>query len=143
MLFRSILDKGSRPGWGAEPALVARSHETRAPARHTDASLVKALEELGIGRPSTYAAILQNLLDKGYAFARGSALVPSFTGMVVTQLLERHMPHLVDYNFTAEMESRLDAIARGEAHAGAYLRHFYEDGFPATGGRAQIGRAHV
>jgi DNA topoisomerase-1 len=132
-----VLDKGTRPGWG-EPPLVARGHETRPPARHTDASLVKALEELGIGRPSTYAAILQNLLDKQYAFSRGSALVPSFMGMVVTQLLERHMPHLVDYHFTAEMESRLDAIARGEAHAGAYLRHFYEDGFAGVSGRERV-----
>jgi DNA topoisomerase-1 len=124
--------------WGAEPALLPRAHETRPPARLTDASLVKALEEKGIGRPSTYAAILQNLLDKSYGFRRGNALVATFMGMAVTQMLEKHMPHLVDYNFTAEMEARLDAIARGEDQATAYLCGFYEEGFEGVGGHERI-----
>ena len=124
-----ILKAGDVVGWDEKPNLEARGHDTRPPARLTDASLVKALEEKGIGRPSTYAAILQNLIDKAYAFRKGNALVATFMGMAVTQMLERHMPHLVDYGFTAKMEDRLDAIARGEDQAGAYLRDFYEKGF--------------
>jgi DNA topoisomerase-1 len=124
-----LLKAGDVVGWGAKPNLEARGHDTRPPARLTDASLVKGLEEKGIGRPSTYAAILQNLIDKGYCFRKGNALVATFMGMAVTQMLERHMPHLVDYSFTAKMEDRLDAIARGEDQAGIYLRDFYENGF--------------
>ena len=124
-----LLKAGDVVGWGEKPNLEARGHDTRPPARLTDASLVKGLEEKGIGRPSTYAAILQNLIDKGYSFRKGNALVATFMGMAVTQMLERHMPHLVDYSFTAKMEDRLDAIARGEDQAGAYLRDFYEKGF--------------
>lgn len=126
------LEAGDALIWGQPPVRVD-GHETRPPARLTDASLVKSLEEQGIGRPSTYAAILQNLLDKEYAFRKGQALVPTFLGMAVVAMLEKHMPHLVDYGFTAEMESRLDAVARGEAKAGAYLRAFYEDGFAQVG----------
>ncbi len=124
-----ILKAGDVIGWDEKPNLEARGHDTRPPARLTDASLVKGLEEKGIGRPSTYAAILQNLIDKAYAFRKGNALVATFMGMAVTQMLERYMPHLVDYSFTAKMEDRLDAIARGEDQAGAYLRDFYEKGF--------------
>ncbi len=124
-----LLKAGDVGGWDAKPNLEARGHDTRPPARLTDASLVKGLEEKGIGRPSTYAAILQNLIDKGYCFRKGNALVATFMGMAVTQMLERYMPHLVDYGFTAKMEDRLDAIARGEDQAGAYLRDFYEKGF--------------
>ncbi len=124
-----LLKAGDVVGWDAKPNLEARGHDTRPPARLTDASLVKGLEEKGIGRPSTYAAILQNLIDKGYCFRKGNALVATFMGMAVTQMLERYMPHLVDYGFTAKMEDRLDAIARGEDQAGAYLRDFYEKGF--------------
>ncbi len=124
-----ILKAGDVIGWDEKPNLEARGHDTRPPARLTDASLVKGLEEKGIGRPSTYAAILQNLIDKAYAFRKGNALVATFMGMAVTQMLEKYMPHLVDYGFTAKMEDRLDAIARGEDNAGAYLRDFYEKGF--------------
>ncbi len=132
-----LLRVGDSLQW-QQPPLTAQGHQTRPPARLTEASLVKALEEKGIGRPSTYAAILQNLLDKLYCFRRGNALVPTFMGMAVTQLLEQFMPHLVDYNFTAEMEARLDAIARGEAAVGDYLNGFYEVGFQGVGGHAQV-----
>jgi len=133
-----ILKAGDALEWG-EPPLEPKGHETKPPARLTDASLVKALEDKGIGRPSTYAAILQNLLDKAYCFRRGSsALVPTFMGMAVIQMLETYMPHLVDYNFTAEMEARLDAIARGEVKCAAYLRGFYEDGFPAINAHGPV-----
>jgi DNA topoisomerase-1 len=134
-----VLTVGDTLTWGGPPPIDAQRHDTKPPARLTDASLVKALEDKGIGRPSTYAAILQNLLEKAYCFRRGSsALVPTFMGMAVVQLLEEHMPHLVDYNFTAEMEARLDAIARGEAQAASYLRSFYADGFPAIDGQGPV-----
>jgi len=100
-------------------------HETRPPARYTEASLVKALEDLGIGRPSTYAAIMSTILDRGYVFKRGQALVPTFTAFAVTQLLERHYASLVDYEFTARMEDDLDRIAAGEEERVAWLTRFY------------------
>ncbi len=125
-----LLTEGDAVGFaGVDPALEAREHHTRPPARLTDASLVKSLEEKGIGRPSTYAAIIQGLLDRGYCFRRGSALVPTFMGMAVIQMLERWLPDLVDYDFTAAMEAQLDAIASGEGDCGAYLRGFYREGF--------------
>ncbi len=118
---------GDRPSWG-DPGLRAESHTTQPPARLNDATLVRSLEEAGIGRPSTYAAILQNLLDKTYAFRRGQALVPTFMGIAVVTLLETHMPHLVDYAFTAKMEQQLDKIASGDDHFTNYLKGFYIDG---------------
>lgn len=118
--------------WG-EPPLRAAGHTTQPPPRLNDASLVKALEDKGIGRPSTYAAILQNLLDKGYSFRKGQALVPTFMAMAVIRMLETHMPHLVDYAFTAKMEGRLDRIATGDDSVSAYLRGFYADGFVQDG----------
>ena len=86
-------------------------HATRPPARFTEASLVKRLEELGVGRPSTYANILQTIVDRGYVWKKGTALVPSFLAFAVVGLLERYFPSLVDYNFTASMEDDLDEIA--------------------------------
>ncbi|MCB9737688.1 MAG: type I DNA topoisomerase [Deltaproteobacteria bacterium] len=131
-----LLREGDAVGYaGVDPTVEAREHHTRPPARLTDASLVKALEEKGIGRPSTYAAIIQNLLDRGYCFRKGSALVPTFMGMAVTHMLERWLPDLVDYDFTAAMEAQLDAIANGEGDCGAYLRGFYREGFHGLGGR--------
>jgi len=112
-----------------DEAILTREHFTRPPARLNDATLVRSLEEKGIGRPSTYATIIQHLLDRGYCFRRSNMLVPTFMGMVVVRMLKQHMPHLIDYNFTAEMESRLDAIASGDADYGSYLRGFYSDGF--------------
>ena len=103
----------------------ARGHETQPPARYTEASLVRELEERGIGRPSTYAAILQTIQDRGYATRRGTQLVPSFTAFAVVQLLERHFAELVDLEFTARMEDDLDAVAEGRLAAGPWLHHLY------------------
>ncbi|MGA8295462.1 MAG: type I DNA topoisomerase [Acidimicrobiales bacterium] len=100
-------------------------HSTRPPARFTEASLVKRLEELGVGRPSTYANILQTVVDRGYVWKKGSALVPSFLAFAVVGLLERYFPSLVDYNFTASMEDDLDEIARGDEEALPWLERFY------------------
>ena len=100
-------------------------HSTRPPARYTEASLVKELEDREIGRPSTYATILGTILDRGYVFKKGTALVPSFRAFAVTTLLEQHFGQLVDYEFTAHMEDVLDEIARGEAERVPWLRRFY------------------
>ena len=100
-------------------------HETQPPARYTEASLVKALEELGVGRPSTYASIIGTIQDRGYVWKKGSALVPSFTAFSVVGLLETHFTNLVDYGFTAGMEDTLDAIATGDQEAIPYLNRFY------------------
>jgi DNA topoisomerase-1 len=105
--------------------LSAEGHATRPPARYTEASLVKELEDREIGRPSTYATILGTILDRGYVFKKGSALVPSFLAFAVVNLLEQHFGNLVDYEFTARMEECLDAIARGESERVRWLRHFY------------------
>ena len=106
-------------------ALEPEGHATTPPARYTEASLVQALEERGIGRPSTYASIIGTILDRGYVFKRGTALVPSFLAFAVTGLLEQHFGRLVDYSFTAQMEDDLDAIASGEQERVDWLRHFY------------------
>src|ERR1700753_1558864 len=110
--------------------VAAAEHATRPPARFTEASLVKELEDREIGRPSTYANILGTILDRGYVFKKGTALVPSFLAFAVITLLEQHFSQLVDYDFTARMEDALDAIARGEAGRVPWLRRFYfgEDG---------------
>jgi DNA topoisomerase I len=100
-------------------------HATRPPARYTEATLIKELEDREIGRPSTYASIIGTILDRGYVFKKGSALVPSFLAFAVVTLLERHFAHLVDYEFTARMEDALDEIARGEAERVPWLRRFY------------------
>ena len=105
--------------------LTADGHATKPPARYTEASLVKELEEREIGRPSTYASILGTILDRGYVFKKGTALVPSFLSFAVVNLLEKHFGRLVDYDFTASMEDDLDRIARGEAQAVPWLRRFY------------------
>jgi DNA topoisomerase-1 len=96
--------------------LEPQGHTTTPPARYTEATLVRALEERGIGRPSTYASILGTILDRGYVFKRGTALVPSFLAFSVVALLEQHFEKLVDYDFTARMEDDLDRIAEGEEH---------------------------
>ncbi|MEU9617784.1 MULTISPECIES: type I DNA topoisomerase [unclassified Streptomyces] len=100
-------------------------HATKPPARYTEASLVKELEEREIGRPSTYASIIGTILDRGYVFKKGTALVPSFLSFAVVNLLEKHFGRLVDYDFTAKMEDDLDRIARGEAQAVPWLKRFY------------------
>jgi DNA topoisomerase-1 len=105
--------------------MEAAGHSTRPPARYTEASLVKELEDREIGRPSTYATIIGTILDRGYVFKKGTALVPSFLAFAVVQLLEKHFGNLVDYDFTARMEDCLDDIARGEAQRVPWLRRFY------------------
>ncbi|MGI5211596.1 type I DNA topoisomerase [Plantactinospora sp. CA-290183] len=105
--------------------LAATGHHTQPPSRYTEASLVKSLEELGIGRPSTYASIMQTIQDRGYVFKRGQALIPSFLAFAVVGLLEQHYPSLVDYNFTAAMENELDEIAGGDHAAVDFLTSFY------------------
>ena len=106
-------------------ALEPDGHTTSPPARYTDATLVKALEERGIGRPSTYATIMGTIVDRGYVRKQGQALVPEFLAFAVVNLLERHFPRLVDYEFTARMEDDLDDIASGEEKRDAWLRRFY------------------
>ncbi|HEU0241783.1 MAG TPA: type I DNA topoisomerase [Micromonosporaceae bacterium] len=109
-------------------ALEAIGHTTQPPARYTEASLVKAMEELGIGRPSTYATIMATIQDRGYVFRRGQALVPSFLAFAVVNLLERHFAQMVDYGFTAAMEDELDDVAGGQAAAVDFLTAFYFGG---------------
>ncbi|HZS30289.1 MAG TPA: type I DNA topoisomerase [Gaiellaceae bacterium] len=105
--------------------LEPQGHETSPPARYTEATLVRTLEELGIGRPSTYASILGTILDRGYVFKRGGALVPAFLAFSVVGLLEQHFGKLVDYDFTARMEDDLDRIAGGDEQRVEWLRRFY------------------
>jgi DNA topoisomerase I len=109
-------------------ALVPDGHSTSPPARYTEAALVKALEERGIGRPSTYAAIMGTILDRGYVRKQGQALVPEFLAFAVVNLLERHFPQLVDYEFTARMEDDLDEIASGDERRDEWLSRFYFGG---------------
>jgi len=106
-------------------ALEPQGHETTPPARFTEASLVRALEERGIGRPSTYASIMGTILDRGYVFKKGTALVPTFLAFSVTRLLEDHFGQLVDYDFTARLETDLDRIAAGREARIDWLRSFY------------------
>ena len=137
-------DEAAAPGDDARPLphlapgdelraveLEAEGHATTPPARYTEASLVQALEERGIGRPSTYASIMGTILDRGYVFKRGTALVPSFLAFAVITLLEQHFGQLVDYDFTARMEDDLDRIAAGDEARVTWLQRFYfGDGTP-------------
>ncbi len=106
-------------------AIEAGAHETKAPARYTEASLVRKLEELGVGRPSTYASIISTILDRGYIWKKGTALVPTFTAFATVTLLETHFPDLVDYAFTARMEDDLDKISNGDEDSTPWLSSFY------------------
>ncbi len=106
-------------------AIDAEGHSTKPPARYTEATLVRELEEREIGRPSTYAAIIRTILERGYVFKRGSALVPTWLAFAVVQLLERHFTRFVDYGFTALMEDRLDSIAAGDLDRVAMLNRFW------------------
>jgi DNA topoisomerase I len=119
--------------------LTADSHTTNPPPRYTEASLIKALEDLGIGRPSTYSSIIKTIQDRGYVHKKGSALVPSWVAFAVTGLLEQHFGRLVDYGFTAAMEDELDEIAAGNEQRTDWLNYFYfggEHGVPESIARA-------
>lgn len=100
-------------------------HTTQPPARYTEAALVKAVEELGVGRPSTYASMIGTIQDRGYVWKKGPALVPSWTAFAVVNLLERHFPDLIDYAFTARMEDVLDEISNGTESSRPWLKQFY------------------
>ncbi len=116
-------------------ALEPSGHTTKPPPRFTEASLVRRLEELGVGRPSTYASILSTIEDRGYVWKKGQALVPTFTAFAVISLLEGHFPELVDYAFTARMEDDLDRIADGDEETLPWLTRFY---LGATGLQSQV-----
>ncbi|CAN1544998.1 TopA Topoisomerase IA [Mycobacteriaceae bacterium] len=119
--------------------LTADGHATNPPARYTEASLIKALEDLGIGRPSTYSSIIKTIQDRGYVYKKGTALVPSWVAFAVTGLLEQHFGRLVDYDFTAALEDELDEIANGHEQRTNWLHNFYfggEHGVPHSIARA-------
>ncbi|MEV6337010.1 type I DNA topoisomerase [Nocardia vinacea] len=119
------LDEGERV---TAVELNPDGHSTNPPARYTEASLIKTLEDLGIGRPSTYSSIIKTILDRGYVYKRGSALVPSWVAFAVVGLLEAYFGRLVDFDFTAAMEDDLDAIAGGREQRGNWLSSFYFGG---------------
>ncbi|MFM2095368.1 MAG: hypothetical protein RIS70_2492, partial [Planctomycetota bacterium] len=105
--------------------LTAKVHTTQPPARFSEASLTQTLENMGIGRPSTYASIIDTILERRYVFKKGTALVPRWLGIAVARLMEERLPRLVDYSFTAKMEDFLDEVSRGEAEYVPYLKEFY------------------
>lgn len=116
-----------------------RQHVTVPPARFTEASLIKELEDRGIGRPSTYASIIQTIQDRGYVWKKGTALVPTFTAFAVVNLLEIHFTDLVDFEFTAKMETDLDAIATGKLQPKPWLQMFYFGQSDASNGHQDVG----
>ncbi|WP_307819664.1 type I DNA topoisomerase [Saccharothrix algeriensis] len=119
--------------------LSADGHATSPPPRFTEASLIKTMEELGIGRPSTYASIISTVQDRGYVWKKGSALVPSWVAFAVVGLLERHFGRLVDYDFTAALEDELDGIAAGRQERTTWLSGFYFGG--NVGPESSVGRS--
>ncbi|MFF7635545.1 type I DNA topoisomerase [Kitasatospora sp. NPDC008050] len=125
----------------AAERISSEGHSTKPPARFTEASLVKELEDREIGRPSTYASIIDTIINRKYVFKKGTALVPSFLSFAVVNLLEKHFGRLVDYDFTARMEDDLDRIANGEAQSVPWLKRFYfgEGEGHAVGGAAEAG----
>ncbi|PYC77475.1 type I DNA topoisomerase [Streptomyces tateyamensis] len=124
----------------AAEQLTPEGHATKAPARYTEASLVKELEDREIGRPSTYASIIDTIINRRYVFKKGTALVPSFLSFAVVNLLEKHFGRLVDYDFTARMEDDLDRIAAGQAESVPWLKRFYfGEGDGGAGGAADAG----
>ena len=120
-------------------ATEATEHSTKPPARYTEATLVKRLEELGVGRPSTYATIMRTIVDRGYVNKNGNQLVPNFTAFSVVNLLATHFPDLVDYAFTARMEDDLDRIASGEQQRIPWLRDFYFGNGDSGDGEQAVG----
>jgi DNA topoisomerase-1 len=119
-------------------SIEPQGHATTPPARYTEATLVKALEDRGIGRPSTYASILGTIVDRGYVFKKGTALVPTFLAFAVTQLLEQHFGRLVDYDFTARLEDDLDRIAAGDEQRVTWLTRFYRGDADEMGLKALV-----
>ena len=155
MGFREVYTEGTDAGEASEASelrlpplaegdavdsrgMEASGHETQPPARYTEASLVRRLEQLGVGRPSTYSSIMGTITDRGYVWKKGSALVPSFTAFSVVNLLERHFPKLVDYAFTAEMEDDLDRIATGAEEQVPWLQRFYFGGSDDPGLKEKV-----
>ena len=125
-------------------SLEALERSTQPPARFTEGSLIRELERLGIGRPSTWATIVDLVLQRSYAFKKSSALVPTFTAMAVVALLEEHFQNLCDYEFTARLEDELDAISRGEADRDAYLQRFYfGNGHPGLHAMVEQGEVSI
>ncbi len=121
-------------------SLSGRDHATKPPARFTEASLVKRLEELGVGRPSTYASIMQTIQDRGYVWKKQTALVPTYVAFAVVGLLEDNFSALIDYGFTASMEDDLDEIAAGTQESVPWLRHFYfGDAVSSANGKEAVG----
>ena len=106
-------------------SLNSEEHNTKPPARFTEASLVKSLEENGIGRPSTFASIMGTIVKRGYVDRKSGKLIPTFLGLAVTQLLEQHFTNLVNKQFTANMENSLDEISRGEGSSKPFITNFY------------------
>ncbi|MGB5197918.1 MAG: topoisomerase C-terminal repeat-containing protein, partial [Candidatus Deferrimicrobium sp.] len=137
-------DRVSLPGDDAALSLLdlsPKSHETTPPPRYTDASLVKRLEDDGIGRPSTYASIIKTILDRGYVWRQGKALVPTFTAFVVTVFLKEHFRTLVEPGFTGSIEEKLDLISNGDLDRLAFLREFhFGDGKDWPGLKAMVGK---
>ena len=129
----------ARRGDGAR---ARRATRRSPPARYTEASLVKALEDRGIGRPSTYASIMGTILDRGYVFKKGTALVPTFLAFAVTKLLEKHFARLVDYEFTARLEDDLDEIAEGKENRVDWLSRFYRGTAPTATPRGPARARH-
>ncbi|MGQ0608802.1 MAG: type I DNA topoisomerase [Chloroflexota bacterium] len=132
-------DLVSADGALALEGLESKGHETSPPARYTDASLVKRLEEDGIGRPSTYASIISTIERRGYVWRQGKALVPSFTAFAVTHLLKEHFGALVELGFTGQIEENLDEISKGERERDEFLATFYH----GDGGRQWPGLRHL
>lgn len=122
--------------------MEARDHKTQPPARFTEASLIKELEKEGIGRPSTYASIIDTIIRREYVTKKGSALVPSFVAFAVVRLMEQYFTHLVDIGFTSRMEDVLDAISRGEQESLPYLHEFY-DGDKSHPGLRELLKAEI
>lgn len=119
-------------------------HSTQPPARYTEGSIIRELEQRGIGRPSTWASIVQLVLNREYAFKKGTALVPTFTAIAVVGLLEKHFTNLLDYEFTARLEDDLDAISRGEAKSNKYLKTFYfGNGHPGLKSLVETGESNI
>ncbi|MEM7606039.1 MAG: type I DNA topoisomerase [Myxococcota bacterium] len=121
-------------------AIEPKGHETQPPSRYTEASLVKWLEERGIGRPSTYASIINVIQERGYVWKKGSAMIPTCRAFQVIRMLEDHFGHLIDYDFTARMEDDLDAIASGDAERSKWLKRFFFGGDNHEGLEALVER---